>query len=182
MKTAEVLILSIRWPTHGCITIVNQQKRKDDGRFFSKKKMLVIIWVGPPPSNSGKWRFRVGSPTKNITTLVVTVTGSNNPEMGIPKKRCANGWCWWSWIQETTLPYLPSNYLQSFHMLCFSWAFLDSFWSQQLQTLMKMTPKTLNKRTRHQLTGTKNPCPGRGKKQKHNYAVRLKSIFNTPEN
>ena len=43
VKTAEVLILSIRWPTHGCITIVNQQKRKDDGRFFQKNAGHISI-------------------------------------------------------------------------------------------------------------------------------------------
>ena len=32
-------------------------------------------WIWPPPSNSGKWRFRVGFPTKNVIILVVTVTG-----------------------------------------------------------------------------------------------------------
>ena len=26
----------------------------------------VISWIYPPPSNSGKWRFRLGFPTKNV--------------------------------------------------------------------------------------------------------------------
>jgi len=33
----------------------------------------VLGWIYPPPSNSGKWRFRLRFPTKNIKTLVVTV-------------------------------------------------------------------------------------------------------------
>ena len=41
---------------------------------------MGINWVGPPPSNSGKWRFRLGSPTKHETILVVTITGKGgNP-------------------------------------------------------------------------------------------------------
>ncbi len=55
------------------------------GSFGSKK--LFLQWyerftLGCPPSQdaSGKWRFRLGSPTKNIIILVVTATGQgDNP-------------------------------------------------------------------------------------------------------
>ena len=38
-------------------------------------KLVYLPWVWPPPSNSGKWRFRLGFPTENVIILVVTVTG-----------------------------------------------------------------------------------------------------------
>ena len=35
---------------------------------------IGLSWIWPPHSNSGKWRFRLGFPTKNVIILVVTVT------------------------------------------------------------------------------------------------------------
>ena len=48
------------------------------GYAFFFKGNWNMFWVVPPPSNSGKWRFRLGSPTKNVTILVVTVTGQGD--------------------------------------------------------------------------------------------------------
>ena len=41
-------------------------------------------------SNSGKWRFSSGSPTKNITILVVTVTGPGDNPSQTQKKWSRN--------------------------------------------------------------------------------------------
>ena len=41
---------------------------------------IGVFWVTPLPSNSGKWRFRLESPTKHEIILVVTITGKgDNP-------------------------------------------------------------------------------------------------------
>lgn len=41
---------------------------------------MAVFWVVPLASNSGKWRFKFGSPTKNVMILLVTVTGKgDNP-------------------------------------------------------------------------------------------------------
>ena len=42
------------------------------GTILHQFSLVVVPWVVPPPSNSGKWRFRLGSPTKNMIILVVT--------------------------------------------------------------------------------------------------------------
>ena len=46
-----------------------------------------INTLGCPPSQdaSGKWRFRLGSPTKNITIFVVTLTGQGDNPINTPK-------------------------------------------------------------------------------------------------
>ena len=41
---------------------------------------MAVFWVVPLASNSGKWRFKFGSPTKNVMILLVTITGKgDNP-------------------------------------------------------------------------------------------------------
>ena len=46
-----------------------------------------LPWVVPLPSNSGKWRFRLGFPTKHETILVVTITGKgDNPRFATVKR------------------------------------------------------------------------------------------------
>ena len=52
---------------------------------------LKFCWVVPPPRNSGKWRF-IGSPTRNIIILVLTVTGQGDN----PKYLKPSCFFWWN--------------------------------------------------------------------------------------
>ena len=54
--------------TWTCLLMIGRQNQST---YFPKK--MGTFWVVPPPSKSGKWRFR-WSPTKNTMILVVTVT------------------------------------------------------------------------------------------------------------
>ncbi len=35
------------------------------------RKWIDLHWIKPPPSNSGKWRFRLGSPSLKIVIILV---------------------------------------------------------------------------------------------------------------
>ena len=52
-------------------------------------KNLCMLDLPPTQDSSGKWRFRLGFPTKNVIILVVTVTvrGPHSIYMGVSKKR-----------------------------------------------------------------------------------------------
>ena len=73
--------------------------------YLPKFRLLVIFeyWhmpcVVPLPSNSGKWRFRLGSPTKHVIILVVTITGKGATPNIFPTE-------WWFQLCFMFTPFL----------------------------------------------------------------------------
>ncbi len=79
---------------------------------------LGMFWVVPPPSNCGKWRFRLGSPTKNVMSswwwLATWAGGTTQGMLGIwgwsellfphscPKM--TGLWHWWVWGSNYSCP------------------------------------------------------------------------------
>ncbi len=75
---------------------------------FFNRSLMKLPWVVPPPSNCGKWRFRLGSPTKNVIILVVTVTGRGDNPKATLHSPLSHYWLfraesWWGpvWIEPT---------------------------------------------------------------------------------
>ena len=86
----------------------------------------LLCWIWHPPSNSGKWRFRLGSPTKNVIILVVTVTvrGPHPTPMFIfkmPFVFWGGKRCWFRIVVGVWLPNAQDLYLLWSCYMLYAW-------------------------------------------------------------
>ncbi len=76
-----------RWYVIRLGSVIHWAWGQRKNRKIPRVPSLLRYQLGCPPSqdSSGKWRFRLGFPTKNVIILVVTVTGrGDNPRYQAP--------------------------------------------------------------------------------------------------
>ena len=95
--------------------------------------LCCVLWVLPPPSNSGKWRFSSGSPTKNVNPFA-----DCHWDGGQLRSKCGNDGSWQLRIgtgrtSDKDLVRLQTRLgIRIFQKLCWTWLLHDvTMWLQK---------------------------------------------------